>query len=66
MDNIKVMVNGMPGNMAALVAKHALMDKRFDLIPQSLTGPEIQENEYRLEDVTVDLIRPENREKAIQ
>ncbi len=66
MDKIKVMVNGMPGNVAVLVAKHALADGRFDLIPQSLTGPEIQEDEYRLEDVTVNLIRPDNREKAIQ
>ena len=38
---INIMVNGMPGNMATLVAKHALSDSRFDLIPQSLTGPEI-------------------------
>ena len=66
MDKIKVMVNGMPGNVAVLVAKHALADGRFDLIPQSLTGPEIQEEEYRLDDVTVNLIRPDNREKAIQ
>lgn len=66
MSSITVMVNGIPGNMAALVAKHALSDSRFELIPQSLTGPEIQEDEYRLEDVSVKLIRPENREKAIQ
>ncbi|MBW2410457.1 MAG: dihydrodipicolinate reductase [Deltaproteobacteria bacterium] len=66
MDKIKVMVNGMPGNVAVLVAKHILTDSRFDLIRASLTGPEIQEDEYRLEDVTVNLIRPENREKIIQ
>ena len=66
MSPIKVMVNGLPGNMAALVAKHALSDSRFDLIPASLTGPEIQEDVYRLEGVSVNLIRPENREKAIQ
>ena len=56
----------MPGNMAALVAKHALSDSRFDLIPQSLTGPEIEEDEYGLGDITINLIKPENREKAIQ
>jgi len=65
MGKIKIMVNGIPGNMAVLVAKHALMDNRFDLIPESLTGPEIQENEFHLEAVSVNLIRPENREKAI-
>jgi 4-hydroxy-tetrahydrodipicolinate reductase len=42
MSPTKVMVNGMPGNMAVLVATHALSDERFDLIPESLTGPEIQ------------------------
>ncbi len=66
MDKINVMVNGMPGNMAALVAKHALSDSRFDLIPQSLTGPEIEEDEYGLGDITIHLIKPEIREKAIQ
>ena len=59
------MVNGVPGDMAALVAKHVLSDSRFDLIPESLTGPEIQEDEYRLEDVALNLIRPDNREEAI-
>ena len=66
MSPINIMVNGMPGNMAALVAKHALSDSRFDLIPQSLTGPEIEEYEYGLGDITINLIKPENREKAIQ
>ncbi len=66
MSPINVMVNGIPGNMAALVAKHALSDSRFDLIPQSLTGPEIEEDEYGLGDITINLIKPEIREKAIQ
>jgi 4-hydroxy-tetrahydrodipicolinate reductase len=62
---IKVMVNGMPGNVAVLVASHALSDDRFDLIPESLTGPEIQDSECGLEAVTVKLIKPEDRDKAI-
>ncbi len=66
MDKIKVMVNGMPGNMAVLVAKHALSDSRFDLIPQSLTGPEIEEDKFSLGDIAINLIKPENREEAIQ
>ena len=65
MSPIKVMVNGMPGNMAVLVATHALSDERFDLIPESLTGPEIQEGEYHLDSVSVKLIRPENHEISI-
>ena len=39
MSRIKVMVNGIPGNMAATVARHILADDRFALVPFSLTGP---------------------------
>ena len=37
MNPIKVMVNGLPGNMAVLVATHVLGDDRVELIPESLT-----------------------------
>ncbi len=66
MSPIKVMVNGIPGNMAVLIAKHVLADNRFELIPASLTGPEIQEAEHNVETVRVNLTRPENRENAIK
>jgi len=59
------MVNGLPGNMAVLVATHILGDDRFELIPESLTGPEIQENEHAIESLRIKLIRPEMREQAI-
>jgi len=65
MNPIKVMVNGLPGNMAVLVATHILGDDRFELIPESLTGPEIQENEHAIESIRIKLIRPEMREQAI-
>jgi 4-hydroxy-tetrahydrodipicolinate reductase len=65
MNPIKVMVNGLPGNMAVLVATHILGDDRFELIPESLTGPEIQENEHAIESLRIKLIRPEMREQAI-
>ena len=32
MNRIKLMVNGLPGNMATNVVKHALEDNRFELI----------------------------------
>ncbi len=65
MNPIKVMVNGIPGNMAQVVAKHALVDDRFELIPYSLTGPEITVSEFDLETITIRLIHPELREKEI-
>ena len=65
MNPIKVMVNGIPGNMAQVVAKHVLADERFELIPYSLTGPEITVSEFDLETITIRLIHPELREKEI-
>ncbi|MGB5158780.1 dihydrodipicolinate reductase [Desulfobacterium sp. N47] len=66
MDRIKVMVNGMPGNMASNIAKHVLNDDRFELIPLSLTGPEILEKEYNIASVCISLINPEQRNEAIK
>ena len=49
MGTVKVMVNGLPGNMAEVVARQVLADHRYELIPHSLTGPEISDFEYHLE-----------------
>jgi 4-hydroxy-tetrahydrodipicolinate reductase len=65
MSHIKVMVNGIPGNMAVNVARHILGDNRFDLVPFSLTGPEIETAEHKIESVAVHLLKPEKREQAI-
>ena len=58
MNRIKVMVNGIPGNMAIGVARHILDDNRFDLIPDALTGHEIVETEFRLGGKSIRLIPP--------
>jgi len=65
MNPIKVMVNGIPGNMAQVVANHVLADERFELIPHSLTGPEITVSEHSIGSSVIQLIRPELREKKI-
>lgn len=66
MNRIKVMVNGVPGNMAVNVVKHVIEDNRFELIHQSLTGPEITETTHRMDSVTITLIKPEIRDQAIE
>jgi 4-hydroxy-tetrahydrodipicolinate reductase len=66
MSRIKVMVNGIPGNMAVTVARHILADQRFELVDDSLTGPEIQAIEHKLETISIRLIKPSEREKAIE
>lgn len=65
MNRIKIMVNGIPGNMAVNVAKHALDDERFEVIPYSFTGPEIAEAQYVIDSLSITLIQPEKRKQAI-
>ena len=65
MNRIKIMVNGIPGNMAVNVAKHALDDERLELIPYSFTGPEIAETQYVIDALSITLIQPEKRNQAI-
>jgi 4-hydroxy-tetrahydrodipicolinate reductase len=66
MSRIKVMVNGMPGNMAANVAKHILEDGRFELLSLSLTGPEITDMEFNLDQAKIKLAGPAERENALK
>jgi len=66
MEPTKVMVNGVPGNMAVNVARHVLADKRFELVPYSLTGPEIEAVEHTADGVSVRLLKPDERERAIE
>ncbi len=66
MNPIKVMVNGLPGNVSRLVAAQIQKEARFELVPYSLTGPEIQESEYSLESVTIKLIQSNKRKSRIE
>ena len=66
MNPIKVMVNGLPGNVSRIVAAQILQDERFELVPYSLTGPEIQEPAYSLESVTMKLIQPDKQKSRIE
>ena len=65
MKSIKVMVNGIPGKVSCVVARHILNDDRFELIPHALTGPEITESECIIDDCSIRLILPDSREQAI-
>lgn len=66
MGTVKVMVNGLPGNMAGVVARQIVADDRYDLVPHSLTGPEISETEHNVKEFTIRLIQPEVRETALK
>ena len=61
MKKIKVMVNGLPGKMAETAAKQVIADERVELIPCSLTGPEITQPIHLVEGIDIQLITPEKR-----
>ena len=65
MSTIKVMVNGLPGNVSQSVARHILKDPRFELLPYSMTGPEISESGCKIETFSLELIQPDNRTSRI-
>ena len=65
MEPIKVMINGLPGNISRVVAEHVMADNRFELIPVSLTGPEISDIETTVSDKVLRLVKPDSRDKVI-
>jgi 4-hydroxy-tetrahydrodipicolinate reductase len=65
MSTIKVMVNGLPGNIARSVAGYLISDGRFEMVPYSLTGPEIQKSKYIIDNIPVKLIQADQRNSQI-
>ena len=65
MNRIKVMVNGLPGNVTQMIAQHIARDDALTLLPYSLTGPEIEIDRISIEDVAVELIAPDRRDATI-
>jgi len=66
MNPINVMVNGLPGNVARMVARHIQEDSRFELLPYSLTGPEITMPECRIGSASAALIKPVEKTSGIK
>lgn len=60
-EKINVMVNGLPGKMASKVADYVLRENSLQLVPYSLTGPEI-DMPY-IGDIA-ELINPDKRENS--
>lgn len=59
---IAVMVNGVPGNVATLVARRVDEDPRFRLVPYSLTGPGIDPRAVMVGGTSVRLVPPADRQ----
>ncbi len=65
MKPIKVIVNGLPGNMANKAAEHILDDSSCVLLPHAMTGPDITEAETSVGSVRVALATPDKRQALI-
>ena len=65
MTPIKIMLNGLPGNVTTIIAGHLIDDARVTLLPYSLTGPEINAPTCRINGQTIKLIRPVARKGFI-
>ena len=61
----KVMINGLPGNMAKELAVAAIK-REFAIVPYSLTGPDVAEKEVNIENEKIRLILPDDRENVIE
>lgn len=66
MNRIKLMINGLPGNVAEIICRHALADPRFAVLPFSLTGPTIAADTHEVSGVTFTLIKPDDRAASIR
>ena len=62
MDKINIMVNGLPGNVAQVIARHFADKEEFNLLPYSLTGPEIEDDAHEVAGKSIRLIRPDERD----
>jgi 4-hydroxy-tetrahydrodipicolinate reductase len=66
MSPVKIMLNGLPGNVAQVICRHALADDRIAVLPYSLTGPEIELTSCYVDATAIDLILPEQRDNRIE
>ncbi|WP_319409620.1 dihydrodipicolinate reductase [uncultured Desulfosarcina sp.] len=62
MKALKIVINGLPGNVASIIAGHALKDPRITLLPYSLTGPEIESDRHTISGTVIELIQPADRD----
>lgn len=60
-----LMVNGLPGNVAATLLPHIVKEKSFTLVPFSLTGPGIPQKHFIGDALSIELLLPEDRDKRI-
>lgn len=65
MEKINIMINGLPGNVTKKMAAFAITDDRFNVIPFSLTGQDIEETSITINQTSFDLVKPDTRDDKI-
>lgn len=65
MTPIRLMINGLPGKVATIIAGHLTADARFHLLPHSLTGPEITADHAVVGGMRLELIQPSDRDSRL-
>ncbi len=63
MEKINIMINGLPGNVAKKMTQFAISDQRFNVIPFSLTGQDIEEKTVTIDKMVFELVRPDSRDQ---
>jgi 4-hydroxy-tetrahydrodipicolinate reductase len=65
MNPLSVMINGLPGHVTHVLATHFIKNPEYRVLPYALTGPEIDIRHYRVGALSIELIKPEEREAKI-
>ena len=65
MSSLNVMINGLPGNVTRMLARHIIQTEDLNLVPYALTGPEIEDPRVDIAGQAIELIRPEQRHERI-
>ena len=63
---MNIMVNGLPGKVASLVAEHVARHEGLCLYPYSLTGEDILEDKVTLGGLEIALIKPKDRDSFLR
>ncbi|MCP3944260.1 MAG: dihydrodipicolinate reductase [Desulfobacteraceae bacterium] len=66
MEKIPIMINGLPGNVAQIMAAAGLADERFFVMPYSLTGANISDTTAMVDKKQFLLVKPDTRDEKIK
>lgn len=66
MKKIPIMINGLPGNVARIMAAAGMKDDRFIVMPYSLTGADISDTTTQVDNQNFSLLKPDTRDEIVK